>query len=85
MKTGFTLVIFSLILFPAALWGLAWYFSSAHVAAEFCKGDFSLFHEHIRCQKPHIALLISVISAVISFFILGMGAKKIRKISKEQQ
>ena len=78
MKKGFTLVILSMILFPAALWGLAWYFSAAHIAQEFCQGEFSLFHEHIRCQKPHLALLISVVSAFISFFILGVGAKNIR-------
>jgi hypothetical protein len=82
MKKGFTLVILSLILFPAALWGLAWYFSAAHVANEFCQGEFSLFHEHIRCQKPHIALVVSVVSAFISFFILGWGAKIIRKANE---
>jgi len=40
MKKGFTLVILSMILFPAALWGLAWYFSAAHIAQEFCQGEF---------------------------------------------
>jgi|GEM_PF-1251205 len=84
MKSGFTLVILSFILFPAALWGLAWYFSSAHVANEFCQGDFSVFHEHVRCQKPHIALLISTVSAFISFFMLGLGAKNIRRANKEK-
>lgn len=83
MKKGFTLIILSLIVFPAALWGLAWYFSAAHVANEFCQGNFSLFHEYARCQKPHLALLISIVSAFISFFILSRGARIIREADKK--
>jgi hypothetical protein len=81
MKKGFTLLMLAMIIFPASLWGLAWYFSSAEVAREFCHGDFSLFHEHIRCRKPYLALLVSVIAAIISFFILGWGSKTIKKNS----
>jgi len=83
MKKGFSLVLASLILFPAALWGVAWYFSAANLANEFCQGDFSLFHEHVRCQKPHLALLLSAVSGFVSFFLLGSGAKSIRKANQK--
>ena len=83
MKKGFTLIILSLIVFPAALWGLAWYFSAAYVANEFCQGHFSLFHEHARCQNPHLALLLSVVSGFISFFLLNRGARSIRAADKK--
>lgn len=79
MKKGFTLVILSLIVFPAALWGLAWYFSSAHTAAEYCVGEFSIFHPEDLCRNPHIALWLSFISAFISFFMLGRGVSNIKK------
>jgi hypothetical protein len=83
MKKGFFLVLVSLILFPAALWGIAWYFSAANLANEFCQSNFSLFHEHVRCQKPHLALLVSAVSGFISFFLLGWGAKSIRKANEK--
>ncbi len=83
MKKGFFLIIIAMILFPASLWGLAWYFSAANLATEFCQGNFSLFHEFGRCREPHVVLLISGLIALTSFFILGRGVGSIRKASRQ--
>ena len=79
MKKGFILIILAMILFPASLWGLAWFFSATNLANEFCQGQFSLFHEYTRCRQPHLGLLVSAVAGFISFFLLGWGAKSIRK------
>tara|TARA_R110002111_G_scaffold178931_6_gene244645 strand:+ start:172 stop:423 length:252 start_codon:yes stop_codon:yes gene_type:complete len=83
MKKGFFLIIIAMILFPASLWGLAWYFSAANTAAVFCQSNFSLFHEFGRCREPHVVLLISTVIAFTSFYILGRGAASIRKASQK--
>ncbi len=82
MKKGFTLIILSMILFPASLWALAWFFSAYKKAEEYCMGEFSIFHEQAFCREPMIALYIAGVIALLSAYILAKGGRHIRNASK---
>jgi len=79
MKKGFSLVMFAIMLFPSALWGLSWSFSAYRHATNTCQGEFSLFHPEMLCREPYIALTISAIIGVLSIFIMVAGVRSIER------
>jgi hypothetical protein len=74
---GMIQLIISLTLLLAAIWSLFWLFSSASLASEYCKSNFSLFHEQFRCRQPNIAFILCLCSGVASVVFLWLGIKNI--------
>ncbi len=70
-------LIISLVLLLAAGWFFLWILSSASLAGEYCKSNFSLFHEQFRCRQPNIAFIFCVCSSVASVVFLCLGIKNI--------
>jgi amino acid transporter len=79
MRKGFTLIILALIVFPASLWGLAWFFSAYTTAPEHCLGHISLLHQEMLCRKPAMIMLGSVLIGLLSAWIFYQGVKSIRE------
>ena len=75
---GLIEIIISLVLLLAACFFLLWIFSSASLASEYCKSNFSLFHEQFRCRQPNIAFVLCLCSSVAGVIFMWLGIKNIR-------
>jgi len=45
-----------------------WIFSAASLASGYCKGEFSLFAEALRCKQVHIAMILTVLFAALCVY-----------------
>ena len=78
MKKGIALVSLFGIFMLVSLYGLMWVVSSSHLAHDYCKGNFALFHEEFRCRQPQLALILAGSSGLFSLVFLFFGIKRIR-------
>jgi hypothetical protein len=78
MSKGIVQIILSCICLLAVIYGLMWLLSSSHLAHDYCKGQFDLFHEQFRCRQPQLAIILLGASSLIGSILLFLGIRNIK-------
>lgn len=83
-RRGIIEVLIGGVLLIVAGYGLLWIVSSSHLAHEFCEGDFSLFHEQVRCRQPYFGLILFAVSAPLSCALFILGRRNLKNLTNDR-
>jgi len=65
------------VLLLISAYGALWIVSSSHLAHDACAGSFSLFHEHLRCRQPYLALILAVVAGIPALLLFVLGIRHV--------
>ena len=65
----------SVICALASVYCFLWIFSAASLASQFCRYEFSLFAEHMRCRQVHIAMILSGLFAALCAYLFWRAVR----------